>query len=425
MPADRPNVLIITTHDTGRHLGCYGVPSVHTPHLDGLAAEGVRFTQYCSTAAYCSPSRGAMMTGRYPQTNGMMGLCHEPWRWRLNDGEKHLSHLLHDAGYYTVLLGHQHETLDVDAQLCFDEHGIHREPDGHHSPCEKVAAGVREFLTGAAASRAPFYLQVGFFETHRPFDFGGAKPDEERGVWVPPYLADGPEVRGDLAAFQGNIRKMDAAVGEVLSSLADSGLEKDTLVIYTTDHGIAYPRAKMSLYDAGIGISLLVRLSGVTAEGRTNDRLLSNVDFTPTVLDLVGVDRPENLDGISFAAAVNGEQGTREEVFAEMPLNLRAVRTERYKLIRNFEAGRLLKTPVDFVTRTPSGNMPYVQLYDLQADPDEFDDRAADPELSNVRADLDARLLDWMRRVDDPILKGPVAHPYYDDALADFRGDGN
>jgi len=182
-----PNVLLITSHDTGRHLGCYGVSSVHTPHLDRLAGEGCRFTRYFAAATVCSPSRGAMMTGRYPQRNGMIGLCHLPWGWNLNPGEKHLSHRMHEAGYYTALFGHQHETRDIDAELCFDEHGFHRDPaTGEHLPCDQVAPAVGDFLAGRAGERQPFYLQVGFFETHQPYDFGGATADDEHGVVIPP-----------------------------------------------------------------------------------------------------------------------------------------------------------------------------------------------------------------------------------------------
>ena len=103
-----PNI-IITTHDTGRHFGCYGVETAHTPAIDAIAEDGFKFTRYFTTSPVCSPSRGAMLTGRYPQSNGLIGLTHSPWHWRFNEGERHLSHILRDAGYHTALFGLQHD----------------------------------------------------------------------------------------------------------------------------------------------------------------------------------------------------------------------------------------------------------------------------------------------------------------------------
>lgn len=424
-----PNILLITTHDTGRHLGCYGVESVHTPNLDGLAEEGCRFTEYFSVAGLCSPSRGGMMTGRYPQSNGMLGLCHGLHGWRLNDGERHLSRLLHDAGYYTCLLGHQHETTDIDAQLCFDEHALYWEDRrrGLHTTCEQVAEGVEEFLGGKAREQRPFYLQVGFFETHRPFDFGGAEPDDSGGVDIPPYIKDNEAGRKKCAAFQGLIRKMDAAVGRILGALGDSGLAEETLVIYSVDHGIPFPRAKTTLYDAGISIPLIVRLPGRVQPGTTCNRLLSNVDLVPTVLDLAGVESPGNLEGRNFASAFDGGEGVgRDRVFAEHHSTsgeCRCIRTNAHKLIRNFCLMPQYPVPVDVGGPVRPGRRPHVELYDLRKDPLETRNLADYPDPEALRAELDGELLAWMERVGDPVLDGPVETPYYRDAINAFLRD--
>jgi arylsulfatase A-like enzyme len=427
--AAQPNVLLITSHDTGRHLGCYGVDSVHSPNIDGLAAGGCQFTRYFSTAALCSPSRGAMMTGRYPQTNGMLGLCHGVLGWSMNEGEKHLSHLLHDAGYYTILLGHQHETTDVDRQLCFDEHGLHWEDRrrGLHTTCDQVADGVGEFLLGPAGEREPFYLQVGFFETHEPFDFGGAEPDDSAGVQVPAHLADTEPMRRKLAGLQGNIRKMDAAVGHILEALDRAGLAGSTLVIYSVDHGISFPRSKGTLYDPGISIALLMRLPGIIAAGATCDWLLSNVDLLPTVLELAAVAVPDNLDGASFASAFgDAPSPTRRRIFAEHHGHgsggeNRCVRTEDYKLIRNFAPQARVPVPAPLSRPVRTGKRPFVELYDLAGDPLETKDLADDPAHADVRRRLDGELWSWLERVDDPILHGPVRTPYYERAVAPYR----
>ncbi len=423
----RPNVVFITSHDTGRHLGCYGVPSVHTPNLDALAAEGVRFANCFATSALCSPSRGAAMTGRYPQRNGMLGLCHGAFGWALNDGERHVSHLLHDAGYYTALLGHQHETVDIDKQLCFDHHDLHRYPNTwEHVHGPDVAQGVRRFLTGEAASRSPFYLQVGFFETHLPFDFGGIQSDDSKGVWVPPYLQDTEEARRELAQFQGNVRTMDAAVGVILDALREAGLDENTIVIYTVDHGLDFPRAKRTLYDTGTAIALIMRWpAGGIAEGRVCDGLVSNVDLVPTLLELLGIDAPDNLDGLSFApAALSKGASPRHYAYAMMSghgtgKEIRAVRSGTHKLIRNFEIRHEAVPPVYFGDtdkhkgRNRRCAVPLVELYDLQKDPNEFENVAEDPHYAEVRRTLEERLWHWLEELDDPILRGPVPTPHY------------
>lgn len=238
---------------------------------------------------------------------------------------------------------------------------------------------------------------------------------------------DNDAARQEMAAFQGNLRKMDAAVGQILRSLDDAGLAEQTIVIYTTDHGLALPRAKATLHEAGMEISLLVRQPGRIEAASTCDALLSNVDFTPTVLEMCGIDRPDNLDGRSFAGAFAGEPVGREAVFAEFgghgAAEFRAVRTDRHRLIRSFQNGREFKAPVDLARREQGRNLPFVRLYDLEADPQEFHDLAEDLGCAEIRADLDGRLRAWMADVGDPLLEGPIATPYYRSAMADFTAD--
>jgi arylsulfatase A-like enzyme len=428
---DRPNILLMTTHDTGRHIGCYGVTTVRTENIDSLASQGTMFRNYFCASPMCSPSRGAMMTGRYPQTNGMMGLCHAVWGWSLNEPRRHLSWLLREAGYDTALIGHQHETNEPE-RLGFDE--IHVPPgtgETHwHPGCHKVSAGFRDYLENRRGTDTPFYAQVGFFETHRHFDFATARADTGRGVYVPPYMVPSQELHDDLALFQGAIRDMDSAVGEILEALAEAGLAENTLVVWTTDHGIPYmARAKGTLYDPGTGIGLVMRLPGRIPQAQACDWLLENVDLVPTVLELAGVGAPEGLEGGSFAGCFRGEgQSPRDAVFTEHTAvgkqnDCRAVRTERYKLIRNFGPHRQPVPPAEWPEPTEQRNAPYVELYDLQEDPYEFDNRADDPALAEVRADLERRLWQWMEQVDDPLLHGPVVTPYYQSAMEDFRAE--
>ena len=207
------NVLLITCHDIGRHLGCYGVDSVHTANIDALAAGGIRFQNYFSTDCVCSPSRGGFLTGRYPQSNGLMGLTHKPWGWSLNADERHLAAILRDAGYQTTLVGLQHVTSGDPRKLGYDNILSENRKAG-----ETVRA-AREFLFKTRRSGRPFYLEVGFFEVHRPFTVG---EDTEKGVFIPKYLQETPEIRKDLAQFQGTIRFFDRCVGEILDALKQS-----------------------------------------------------------------------------------------------------------------------------------------------------------------------------------------------------------
>ena len=425
------NVLLITCHDIGRHLGCYGVDTVHTENLDALAASGIRFQNYFSTDCVCSPSRGGFLTGRYPQSNGLMGLTHKPWGWSLNEDERHLAAILRDAGYETTLAGLQHVTSGDPRKLGYDKVLSRDRIAG-----ETVRA-AREFLLEASRADRPFYLEVGFFEVHRPFTQG---KDTGKGVFIPHYLKDTPEIREDLARFQGTIRFFDKCVGEILDALKQSPAAEKTLVVFTSDHGIPYPGAKWCLFEPGIENPLIMsQLKTALQGGKVYRQLMSNVDFLPTLLDLLGIDIPANLQGCSFKEVLEGTttRSPRREVFAQRTSHAlrdntsRAIRTERYKLIRYFEPGRVIEFPTDAVpqrvaghTERPkrkSGQRPVVQLFDLKDDPHERKDLAGLPEYAEMVRDLSDRLWQWMERLGDPILKGPLVTPYYRQAIQDYH----
>ena len=415
-----PNILLVITHDTGQHLHCYGHASVRTPNLDRLAAEGVRFDHYYCTAPQCSPSRGSIITGRFPHVNGLMGLVNRGWN--LPNSEATIPLLLREAGYETRLFGFQHEKRDArDLGCCYN--WISRR--GERPTVANIGPQVEAFLRerGSAPADAPFFAMVGFSETHRPFDgYGAAEPAS---VALPAYLPDDPDVRRDLAQFEGCVAAMDAGVGGILTALAESGLAEETLVIYTTDHGIAFPRAKCNLYDAGIETALLMRWPGGFAGGRVELALLSNVDLLPTLLEVAGAPPPANLDGRTFLGLLTGgEYQPRAEIFAEKTWHdkydpMRAVRTERFKYIRSYDPHRLVDLPLDIQNSISGAAVrdlwpdarPPEMLFDLDADPLERRNLADDPAFAAVRADLAARMDAWQARTRDPILDGPVPPP--------------
>ena len=287
----RDNVLIVHWHDLGRYLGVYGHADVSSPRLDQLAAEGILFTRAHATAPLCSPSRGSLFTGRYPQNNGLVGLAHHGWEYR--SGVRTLPHILSESGWYTALFGMQHET-SYPSRLGFEEFDV------SNSYCEYVVEHATRWLLDPP--KRPFLLTAGFFETHRPYPRDRYEPADADDVAVPDYLPDTDEIRQDLAEFYGSIAVADAAVGQLLDTLTATGLDRTTWVVFMTDHGPALPRAKSTLYDAGTGIAMIVRPPReCRAEPKVYDELFSGVDLLPTLLELLRADIPPEVDGISHA----------------------------------------------------------------------------------------------------------------------------
>jgi len=421
---DRPNILVITTHDSGRYFGCYGIDELRTPAIDALAADGVCFTRYFATVPICSASRATMLTGRYPQSHGLMDLVHPNAGWKLGDDERHLSHLLRDAGYGTYLFGMQHEAWDVNT-LGFDETHAQHASGGGRQFAGEVAESVAEFLASSAQDTSPFYAQVGFVETHTPFAREHIEPDDSNSVYIPPYVQpDGP-MRQTMAEFQGMLRTVDDAVRTIVDALAASGLEEDTLLVFTTDHGIELPRSKWFLYDPGVEIALVMRWPGGGIDGgRTCDHLLANVDFVPSVLELAGMTVPENIEGVSFAAnlADDAAEAPRDAVFGMyQKFDIRSVRTDDFKLIQHFNFPTdYLELPVASDMQMQKRVIPMVELFDLRTDPNEFNNVSDDPAYADVRDELLDRLWRWLEFVDDPILRGPVRTPSYEQAHGDY-----
>ena len=408
----RDNVLLVHWHDLGRYLGAYGYADVHSPRLDGLAAEGILFTRAHATAPLCSPSRGSLFTGRYPQSNGLVGLAHHGWEYR--PGVRTLPQLLSESGWYTALFGMQHET-SFPERLGFDEFDV------SNSYCEYVVEKATQWLADPPAR--PFLLTAGFFETHRPYPHDRYLPADAKSVAVPDYLPDTGDVRDDLADFYGAITVADAAVGRLLDTLESTGLAANTWVVFVTDHGPALPRAKSTLYDAGTGIALVVRPPGhLGSEPRRYEELFSGVDLLPTLLDLLGLALPDEVEGVSHAAhLLRDEHATppRTEVYTAKTYHdsfdpIRAIRTKEYSYIENYAPRPMLDLPLDIADSAPGHVVepltrqprPPRELYDLNADPTERVNLLADqatPDDQHVAAELALRLNDWRTKTKDVI----------------------
>jgi N-sulfoglucosamine sulfohydrolase len=303
--SSRPNILYLHSHDTGRYIQPYG-EAVPMPNVQALADQGVLFRQAFCAAPTCSASRACLLTGQYGQSNGMLGLAHRGWS--LRDYSHHIVHTLRDIGYTSTLIGEQHIAKDPQA-IGYDD--VVKVPTTH---VESVAPLAMEVLR--RPRERPLFLSVGFFETHREFLGPGSLRDVQNSK-PPNNLPDAPEVRADVAAFKASARSLDHGVGMVLNELDSGHLSENTLVIFTTDHGMPFPGAKATLYDRGLGVMLILRGPEPFGGGRVHDGLVSHIDLYPTICEHLGIERQPFLQGVSLMALLRGEAAqVREEIFA-------------------------------------------------------------------------------------------------------------
>src|SRR3954451_3525071 len=394
-----PNIVYLHSHDTGRYVEPYGHP-VPTPNTQRLAEQGLLFRQAFCGAPNCSGSRACLLTGQWTHSNGMVGLAHRGFE--LKDYSHHVVHTLRQAGYWSGLIGEQHLSVDPEV-LGYDELiGIDT------NKVDSVAPAALELL-GSAPPR-PFFLSVGFFETHREF-FEPSSVRDALYSLPPANLPDTPQTRRDMAAFKASARSLDQGIGAVLKALDEHDLADDTLVLLTTDHGLAFPGAKATLTDRGIGVMLILRGPGGFHGGRVSDALVSQVDLFPTICELAGIAPPERLQGTSMLPLLRRETDeVNDAIFAELTYHaayepMRAIRTGRWKYIRRF--GDRLRPVLPNTDDSPTKDLlmragwgerelPREELYDLKFDSVEAANLAQAPRCSDVRDELAARLDRWM-----------------------------
>lgn len=419
-----PNILYIHSHDTGRYIQPYGY-AVPTPNLQRLAEQGVLFRQAFCASPTCSPSRSALLTGKYPHNNGMLGLAH--FGFALNDYGQHIVHTLRKAGYYSALSGMQHIDSAVDPAQYGSRIGydtiltLQDQKQGKGNQFAEQRAV--EFLRSTPPQ--PFFLSVGFSETHRRYPEPGML-DNPKYVRPPVPMPDTPETRRDMAGFITSARMLDFKIGKVLDTLEETGLAENTLVICTTDHGLAFPAMKCNLTDHGTGVMLIMRGPGGFSGGQVFDALVSHLDLYPTICEVAGVEKPSWLQGRSLLPLIRGEaQKIHDDLFSEVTFHvayepMRAVRTQRWKYIRRFDdrtrpvlpncddsPSKTLWLENGWRDRPPDEE----QLYDLIFDPNEAHNLANEPRYAAVKAELADRLQAWMEETQDPLLQGPIEWP--------------
>lgn len=408
------NILYLHSHDTGRYVQPYG-HAVPTPNLQKFAVESVLFRQAFDAAPTCSPSRAALLTGMAPHSCGMLGLAHRGFS--LDDPTRHLAHYLRSQGYLTVLSGVQHETQAGRVP----ELGYERILKTESNRGPGVSRAAAEFLL--SRPKEPFFLSCGFHETHREFPAPGPE-DDPRYVLPPAPLPDTPETRRDTAAFHASARVLDQSMGTVLEALERAGLASSTLVVLTTDHGIAFPRMKCNLNAHGMGVMLMMRGPGGFSGGKATDALVSQMDLFPTLCEAAGIAKPGWLQGRSLMPLIRGERDEiRDWLTGEVTFHAayepgRAVRSKRWSYVRRFGSKR---TPVlpncdDGPSKTlwldhgwRAQQLDQEALYDLVFDPAESRNVLAQ---HRKEADHWRGLLEqWMHDTNDPLLKGDVPPP--------------
>ncbi|WP_461224693.1 sulfatase family protein [Lacticaseibacillus suihuaensis] len=424
----KPNIVMIISHDSGQLFEPYGY-GVATPALDKLADEGVLFDQYFATAPQCSPSRSSILTGCYPHTNGLMGLAH--LGFAIDSRFTTLPKALHDFGYTSTLIGLSHETIGTPppvedrvftsgTALGYDQY---IPTPGDRTP--DVVAAAATFLAKQSPSQ-PFYLNLGLFETHLPYDEYAAKGDDPSGVQVPLGLPDDAVVRTEVSHYTGAAHVLDEGVGAVYDLLEQHGLLENTIVIFTNDHGAPFPGHKGTLRRTGLATSLIVRLpERPDLAGKREHALLSNTDLLPTLLDLVQAPAVPGIAGRSFAASFDSATAApdgHDFVFGELTWHdayhpMRSIRSKDYSFVKNFADGPATYMPVDIHLTGPGAEMReqfYVpnapeELYDLATDPLEQHNLVANPAYAKVYHDLRHRLHQWLLETHDPILTRTVA----------------
>ena len=431
----RPNLILIIADDlSAEDCGPYRNKGVQTPNLNRLAHEGMRFTRAFVTTSSCSPSRSSLITGKYPHNTGA-----EQLHWPLPGHHITFVQLLKHAGYYTAAAGKWHlggevkkhfDRVTEPGDAGFQLPGIgQRMIAADKSGCEQWVATLRN-----RPKDKPFFLWLAALDPHRDYEPNSIpKPHEPEGVMVPPYLPDVPETRKDLALYYDEIARLDRYIGDVMAELEQQKQTTNTLILFISDNGRAFPRSKTRLYDSGIHSPWIVRWPGKVKPGGLCERLVSSIDIAPTFVRLAGLPANKAFEGKDLSPLLDKpDAAVRDFIYAEHHWHdfdacERAVRSEQFKYIRNY-FNELPGTPPADAVRSPTFQVmrrlrdagkltpaqlncfekprPAEELYDVNSDPHEMNNLAADPGYATTLAKFRKNLAAWQKQTED---KAPVA----------------
>lgn len=440
-----PNIVLMVSDDHGKQAGCYGSGTAATSAMDALAGDGVRFNRAYCTCSTCAPSRAVILTGLHNHTNGMYGLEHAKHHFSCFDNLASLPVMLARAGYRTGRIGKYH----VAPEHVFHFQTVLASAAGRRDDVA-MSEACGEFISG----NDPFFLYWCSFNPHRgggtveghplqPDRFGNPPQsfpgDEERtfdenDLEIPPFLSDTPEVRAELAQYYQSVARLDRGIGRLMQLLKDASKYDNTLVIYISDNGPAFPEGKTTLYEAGMNLPCIVKSPPhAHAAGGECNALVSWVDITPTLLDFAGADYDvEQFHGRSFRSFIDrtDPQDGPSEIYASHSLHqitnyypMRVIQTRRYKFIWNIAYPLTYSFASDlYASATWQGvlrdklewfgprsveaylHRPRFELYDLQADPMETHNLADQPAHADRVREFCAKLRDFQQRTGDPWL---------------------
>ena len=457
---DQPNILLITADDMNWNtVGAYGCETPEcSPNIDALAAAGTRFNYGHVTVAVCQPSRGTIATGRYPHKSGQEGFHH------INGADVPLvTEELRKAGYLNGILGKvghssPKQAFEWDYSQDMPELAWGRDAELYHE-------FTTEFLTLAKSHGKPFFLMANAHDPHRPFHGNDAALYGKQGITYPPpsrvytpdevevpgFLPDLPDVRREIAEYASSVRRCDDVVGRLIDALKEAGVYENTLIMFLSDNGMAFPFSKTNCYLHSTKTPWIVCWPGKTTPGSVDDEhFVSGIDFMPTALEAAGVDCPDGVDGRSFLSLLTGgEDPSRNRVFTQFHENfaqdrfpMRCVQDKRFGYIFNpwsdgkrefkneSQAGRTFKAMraagienAEIANRVELFVHRVVEeLYDFENDPDALNNLVDNPayarELDRLRSELEA----WMIDNDDSALEA-FRNRQSPDALAHFMAD--
>lgn len=418
----QPNILWISTEDMSPHLGCYGDKVARTPNIDRLAIQGVRFTNVYTTAAISAPCRAGIITGMYQTSIGCMHMRTTSYRRSAENPieftavpphyVKAFTEYMRTAGYYCT------NNNKTDYQFAKDP-----VPASIWDECSRTA-----HYRNRPDKSQPFFAVFNWTGTHESqnWDISKVKTDP-KSVKLPPYWPDTEIVRRNYAKMYDNIARLDSVVGSLISELEKEGELDNTIIFFWGDHGDGLPRGKRWLYDSGLNIPLIIKFPGNSKAGTVDSRLISSIDFGPTVLSLAGIRVPAHMQGIPFLGDQQGEP--REAVYAardrvdESYDMIRSVRNDRYLYIRNYYPNEPYQIWVPYLNRMPiqqemlrldaegkltgaqkswfTYSRPPEELYDVRADPFQLNNIAADARYREVLGNMRRLHEEWTLKTGD------------------------
>ena len=437
-PKKNLNVVIFTADDLGADetgVGAFGAKIKDiTPNLDKVAKAGVRFYNAHVNSAICVPSRGVLGTGKYGFNSYQHGFFYAP------DSTPTLIESFQEKGYRAGILGKvSHSSVKTstvwDYIVDYEDLGSGRSPSKYY---EKTKA----FIESCHKENKPFYFMINSHDPHRPFQapdgelLKGAewpskmyKPDE---VFVPGFLPDLPEVRKEISHYYNSVRRLDDTFGKVMQAIKDAGAEKNTLLIFFSDNGISMPFAKANSYFKSTRTPLFIYMPTTLKPREDNEHLISTIDLFPTIMEMIGGEKPAGLNGSSFLPLLQGkDQKGKDMVFTEIDYlsnnkatPMRCIQDKAFGYIfnpwsdgktiyRNANEGETFKAMIEkgktdpviqsrinlFRYRTPE------EFYDLKNDPNCLHNLANDEGYLNKLQQYKSKMKEWMKKYNDPLLQ--------------------